>query len=49
MPKTTIVSRLTSAEGPELSVVVPVFNEEQNAPLIAARLTAVLEACVFIP
>jgi polyisoprenyl-phosphate glycosyltransferase len=30
---------------PELTVVVPVLNEERNAPLIAARLTPVLEAC----
>jgi len=30
---------------PELTVVVPVFNEEPNVPLIAARLTAVLEGC----
>lgn len=31
---------------PELSVIVPVFNEERNVPLIAARLTAVLAGCV---
>jgi polyisoprenyl-phosphate glycosyltransferase len=31
---------------PELSVVVPVLNEELNVPLIVARLTAVLSACV---
>jgi polyisoprenyl-phosphate glycosyltransferase len=31
---------------PELSVVVPVLNEERNVPLIVERLTAVLEGCV---
>jgi polyisoprenyl-phosphate glycosyltransferase len=31
---------------PELSVIVPVMNEEQNVPLIVARLTSVLEGCV---
>jgi polyisoprenyl-phosphate glycosyltransferase len=31
---------------PELSVVVPVFNEERNVPAIAERLKAVLEGCV---
>ena len=30
---------------PELSVVVPVFNEEANIPLLVARLTPVLERC----
>lgn len=29
---------------PELSIVVPVYNEEGNLPLLYARLTAVLEA-----
>ncbi len=31
---------------PELSVIVPVLNEEKNVPLIVARLTQVLESCV---
>jgi polyisoprenyl-phosphate glycosyltransferase len=31
---------------PEISVIVPVLNEEANVPLIVARLTAVLEGCV---
>jgi polyisoprenyl-phosphate glycosyltransferase len=31
---------------PELSVIVPVLNEERNVPLIVARLTEVLESCV---
>jgi polyisoprenyl-phosphate glycosyltransferase len=31
---------------PELSVIVPVLNEEQNVPLIVERLTRVLESCV---
>jgi polyisoprenyl-phosphate glycosyltransferase len=31
---------------PELSVVVPVFNEEKNIPLIVERLTQVLVGCV---
>jgi polyisoprenyl-phosphate glycosyltransferase len=31
---------------PELSVIVPVFNEALNVPVIVARLTAVLEGCV---
>jgi polyisoprenyl-phosphate glycosyltransferase len=31
---------------PELSVIVPVLNEELNVPLIVTRLTEVLEACV---
>ena len=31
---------------PELSVIVPLFNEAGNLPALAARLTAVLEHCV---
>jgi undecaprenyl-phosphate 4-deoxy-4-formamido-L-arabinose transferase len=31
------------ASGPELSVVVPVFNEEQNIPALHRRLAAVLD------
>jgi polyisoprenyl-phosphate glycosyltransferase len=34
------------AASPELSVVVPVFNEEQNIPVIAERLGAVLRGIV---
>jgi polyisoprenyl-phosphate glycosyltransferase len=30
---------------PEISVIVPVFNEEQNIPLIIERLTTVLVGC----
>jgi glycosyltransferase involved in cell wall biosynthesis len=36
----------TPPAAPELSVIVPVLNEERNVPLIVARLTAVLESCV---
>jgi polyisoprenyl-phosphate glycosyltransferase len=46
MPKIASLSLPTLSEGPELSVVVPVFNEELNAPLIVERLTKVLESCV---
>jgi polyisoprenyl-phosphate glycosyltransferase len=46
MPKIASLSLPTPSEGPELSVVVPVFNEELNAPLIVERLTKVLESCV---
>jgi len=35
-----------SGSEPELTIVIPVLNEELNAPLIAKRLTAVLEGCV---
>ncbi len=35
-----------AAASPELTVVVPVLNEERNVPLIAERLTGVLSACV---
>jgi glycosyltransferase involved in cell wall biosynthesis len=31
------------ADGPELSVVVPAFNEQDNVPVLAERLLAVLE------
>jgi len=30
---------------PELSIVVPVYNETRNLPLLAARLTPALEGC----
>ncbi len=33
-------------QAPELSVIVPVFNEELNVPLIVDKLTAVLTDCV---
>ena len=36
----------TLAAPPELTVVVPVLNEERNVPLIAERLTGVLQGCV---
>jgi glycosyltransferase involved in cell wall biosynthesis len=35
-----------SPAAPELSVVVPVLNEERNIPLIVERLTRVLDGCV---
>ena len=31
---------------PELTVLVPVYNEADNVPLLVARLTPVLESCV---
>ena len=31
---------------PELTVLVPVFNEAENIPLLVARLTQTLEGCV---
>jgi glycosyltransferase involved in cell wall biosynthesis len=34
------------AHAPELSVIVPVLNEERNVPLIVERLTKVLAGCV---
>jgi polyisoprenyl-phosphate glycosyltransferase len=46
MLKKSNVSLIDPAAAPELSVVVPVLNEELNVPLIARRLTAVLETCV---
>jgi polyisoprenyl-phosphate glycosyltransferase len=39
-------TRAAAPAAPELSVIVPVLNEERNVPLIVARLTAVLETCV---
>ncbi|MGL4240435.1 MAG: glycosyltransferase family 2 protein [Beijerinckiaceae bacterium] len=33
-------------KAPELSVIVPVLNEERNVPLIVERLTKVLDSCV---
>jgi polyisoprenyl-phosphate glycosyltransferase len=42
--KSTVASKAT-AQSPELSVIVPVFNEELNVPLIVEKLTAVLSAC----
>ncbi len=42
--RTAQAARATAA--PELSVVVPVLNEERNVPLIIERLTRVLESCV---
>ncbi|MBL8590547.1 MAG: glycosyltransferase family 2 protein [Methylobacteriaceae bacterium] len=36
----------SSAERPELSIVVPVFNEAENLPLLAPRLIATLEPIV---
>jgi polyisoprenyl-phosphate glycosyltransferase len=33
----------TSEHRPELSVVIPIFNEEENIPVLHSRLTAVLE------
>lgn len=35
-----------SENSPELSIIVPVFNEAENIPLLAERLTPVLEAKV---
>ncbi|GAA0268773.1 glycosyltransferase family 2 protein [Streptomyces polychromogenes] len=37
--------RDTPGEGPVLSVVVPVFNEEEVLPALAARLRPVLDGC----
>lgn len=34
------------SKGPELTVVVPVFNEAGNVPLLVSRLKPVLESCV---
>jgi polyisoprenyl-phosphate glycosyltransferase len=42
-PKTTSLSSLETS--PEISVIVPVFNEEKNIPLIIERLTQVLGSC----
>ncbi len=46
MPKKHIVPVSRSSSSPDLSVIVPVLNEELNVPLIAERLTRVLESCV---
>ena len=32
--------------GPELTVIIPVFNEEKNIPLLVERLRPVLARCV---
>jgi glycosyltransferase involved in cell wall biosynthesis len=39
-------SAASPAVPPELSAVVPVFNEEANAPLIVDRLAAAMNGCV---
>jgi polyisoprenyl-phosphate glycosyltransferase len=46
MPKKQIVPVALAGRTPELSVIVPVLNEELNVPLIAKRLTEVLQSCV---
>ncbi len=46
MPSPLAAEPETLAAPPELTVVVPVLNEERNVPLIAERLTGVLEGCV---
>jgi polyisoprenyl-phosphate glycosyltransferase len=46
MAKKSSVELTVSPEAPELSVVVPVLNEELNVPLIVQKLTAVLSSCV---
>jgi polyisoprenyl-phosphate glycosyltransferase len=46
MPKKQIAVSAATSDMPELSVIVPVLNEELNVPLIAARLTEVLGSCV---
>ncbi|MCA3563949.1 MAG: glycosyltransferase family 2 protein [Methylocystis sp.] len=46
MPDEASFPKPSLASPPELTVVIPVFNEEANAPLIAGRLTAVLQGCV---
>jgi polyisoprenyl-phosphate glycosyltransferase len=45
-PKTKALRSAAATGAPELSVIVPVLNEEQNVPLIVERLTRVLETCV---
>jgi polyisoprenyl-phosphate glycosyltransferase len=40
------MSKTAASTSPELSVVVPVLNEELNVPLIVERLTGVLKGCV---
>lgn len=46
MAKKPIQPAESAPAGPELTIVVPVLNEERNVPLIAERLTKVLEGCV---
>jgi glycosyltransferase involved in cell wall biosynthesis len=46
MSKTLSPLAESAAAPPELTVVVPVLNEERNVPLIAERLTGVLQGCV---
>lgn len=38
-------ARNAAPRAPELSIIVPVLNEEKNVPLIVERLTRVLESC----
>jgi polyisoprenyl-phosphate glycosyltransferase len=45
-PRTRAKTKPKASAAPELSVIVPVLNEEKNAPLIVERLTSVLESCV---
>ncbi len=45
MAKKMSTMLVASSAVPELTVIVPVFNEEPNVPLIVARLTGVLETC----
>ena len=46
MQKNLSPTAKSASASPELTVVVPVLNEERNVPLIVERLTKVLEACV---
>ncbi len=46
MPSPTLRAPEPAAPPPELTIVVPVLNEERNVPLIAERLTGVLAGCV---
>jgi polyisoprenyl-phosphate glycosyltransferase len=41
-----IFDQAAESQSAELSVIVPVFNEEKNIPLIIERLTQVLVTCV---
>src|SRR5215469_3608917 len=41
--KTTPITRVPGRPAPELSVVVPTFNEHANVPLLVARLQRTLE------
>jgi polyisoprenyl-phosphate glycosyltransferase len=45
MAKKMLPLSVPAQDGPELSVIVPVLNEEANVPLIVTRLTAILKAC----